>query len=204
KVIYSHGNNILESTWTMAAAIMFISLNLMGYRIWAAMHFTGPAPGAVRIQAQGQQFAWYFRYPGPDGQFGPTHPEMVSDSSGNFYGLDRDHDTASKDDIVTATLGIPVGKEIEVVLRSKDVGHSFFVRELRVHQDLVPGLEIPIHFTTTEDALNHSSDPRLPNGTYEIVCTQLCGLGHYKMRAFLKVMTEADYEKWLQEQAASQ
>ena len=65
-------------------------------------------------------------------------------------------------------------------------------------------MEIPIHFTTTEDALNHSSDPRLPNGPYEIVCTQLCGLGHYKMRAFLKVMTEQDFEKWLADQSAAQ
>lgn len=204
KVIYSHGNNRLESTWTAAAAILFIGLNLMGYRIWAAMHFTGAAPGALIIQAQGQQFAWSFRYPGPDGKFGPTHVKLINDSTGNFYGIDRDNDAAAKDDIVTATLGIPVNREVELILRSKDVGHSFFVRELRVHQDLVPGLEIPIHFTTTPDALDHSSSPKLPNGTYEIVCTQLCGLGHYKMRAFLKVMPEAEYEKWLQDQAASQ
>ena len=204
KVIYSHGNNGLEATWTTAAAILFIGLNLMGYRIWAAMHFTGSAPGALQIEAQGQQFAWYFRYPGPDGKFGPIHVDKVDDATGNFYGLDRENDADSKDDIVTATLGIPVNREVEILLRSKDVGHSFFVRELRVHQDLLPGIEIPIHFTTTPDALNHSSDPKLPNGTYEIVCTQLCGLGHYKMRAFLKVMTEVDYEKWLQQQAATQ
>jgi cytochrome c oxidase subunit 2 len=203
-VTYSHGNNAMEATWTTAATILFVCLNLMGYKIWAAMHFTGPAPNALRIQAQGQQFAWYFRYPGPDGQFGPTHVDQVNDASGNFYGLDRDHDAASKDDIVTATLGIPVNREVEILLRSKDVNHSFFVRELRVHQDLLPGIEIPIHFTANEDALTHSSDPKLPNGTYEIVCTQLCGLGHYKMRAFLKVMTEEDYEKWLQQQASSQ
>jgi len=204
KVIYSHGNNTMEALWTTAAAIVFIGLNLMGYRIWAAMHFTGAAPGALQIQAQGQQFAWYFRYPGPDGQFGPIHVDKVDDATGNFFGLDRDHDATAKDDIVTATLGIPVNREVEIILRSKDVGHSFFVRELRVHQDLLPGIEIPIHFTATEDALNHSSDPRLPNGTYEIVCTQLCGLGHYKMRAFLKVMTQADFDKWLQDQAAAQ
>ena len=89
-------------------------------------------------------------------------------------------------------------RPIELVLRSKDVGHSFYVRELRLHQDILPGIEIPIHFTTTEDALKYNG------GRYEIVCTQLCGLGHYKMRAFLQVMTEADFEKWLQSQAAAQ
>lgn len=192
KATYSHGNNKYEASWTIAAAILFIGLNLMGYRIWAEMYFA-PAPSdAMQIQVQGQQFAYYFRYPGPDGKFGPTHVDKVDDATGNFYGLDRDRDPDSKDDLVTATLGIPVNRPIELILRSKDVNHSFYVRELRIHQDLLPGMEIPIHFTATQ------------TGQYEIVCSQLCGLGHYKMRAFLQVMTEPDFEKWLQGQAAQQ
>jgi cytochrome c oxidase subunit II len=198
KVIYSHGHNKLEATWIIAAAILFIGLNLMGYQSWAQMHFTGAAPGALQIQVQGQQFYWYFRYPGPDGKFGPTHAQKVDDAAGNFYGLDREHDPASKDDIVTATLAVPVNRPIALILRSKDVTHSFFVRELRLKQDAVPGMEIPIHFTATEEALRHNG------GRYEIACTQLCGLGHYRMRAFLQVMTEPDFEKWLKAQAASQ
>src|SRR5262249_369661 len=158
------------------------------------MHFTGAAPGALRVQVQGQQFAFYFRYPGPDGQFGPIHVEKVDDATGNFFGLDRSRDSAAKDDIVTATLGIPVNRPIDLILRSKDVGHSFYVRELRVQQDMLPGMEIPIHFTATEEAFKHNG------GKYEIVCTQLCGLGHYKMRAFLQVMSEEDFAKWLREQ----
>lgn len=198
KATYSHGNNGLEATWTIAAAILFIGLNLMGYRIWAKMYFTGPQPGAMQIEVQGQQFAWYFRYPGPDGKFGPAHVDKVNDAAGNFFGLDREHDADSKDDIVTATLGVPAGRPVELILRSQDVGHGFFVRELRLHQDLVPGMMIPIHFTASEEALKHQE------GRYEIVCTQLCGLGHYKMRAFLQVMAEQDFQKWLQDQAAAQ
>lgn len=198
KVTYSHGNNKLEATWTIAAAILFIGLNLMGYQSWADTHFTGAAPGALQIQVQGQQFYWYFRYPGPDGKFGPTHVEKVDDAIGNFYGLDREQDSASKDDIVTATLAVPVNRPIELILRSKDVTHSFFVRELRLKQDTVPGMEIPVHFTATEEALKHNG------GRYEIACTQLCGLGHFRMRAFLQVMTEPDFEKWLHDQAAMQ
>jgi cytochrome c oxidase subunit 2 len=192
KALYSHGNNKLEATWTIAAAVMFIGLNLMGYRIWAGMHFTGAEPGATQIEVWGQQFAWYFRYPGADGKFGPTHVEKVNDAIGNFLGLDRDKDEASHDDIVTATLAIPVNHEIQLTLRSKDVTHSFWVRELRMKQDLVPGMEIPIHFTATQ------------TGRYEIVCAELCGLGHYRMRAFLEVLSEEDYEEWLQEMAAAQ
>jgi cytochrome c oxidase subunit 2 len=156
------------------------------------MYFAPPPSDAMQIQVQGEQFAYYFRYPGSDGKFGPTHVDKVDDATGNFYGLDRDHDPDSKDDIVTATLGIPVNRPVELILRSKDVNHSFYVRELRIHQDLLPGIEVPIHFTATE------------TGQYEIVCSQLCGLGHYKMRAFLQVMTEPDFEKWLQGQAAQQ
>jgi cytochrome c oxidase subunit 2 len=118
--------------------------------------------------------------------------EKVDDATGNFLGLDRDHDADSKDDIVTATLGIPVNQPVELILRSKDVTHSFFVRELRLKQDLVPGMEIPIHFTATKV------------GTYEIACAELCGLGHYKMRAFLNVMQPEDFQKWLQSMAQAQ
>ena len=146
----------------------------------------------MQVEVWGEQFNWYFRYPGPDNRFGPTHPEKMNDGIGNFLGLDRSHDADSKDDIVTATLAVPVNREVELVLRSKDVTHSFFVRELRLKQDLVPGLEIPIHFMATE------------TGRYEIVCSQLCGLGHYKMRAYFEVMSQPDFDKWLETQAAAQ
>ncbi len=192
KVIYSHGNNRLEAVWTVAAAILFIGLNLMGYRVWAGIHFIGAAPGAMQIEVTGQQFQWYFRYPGKDGVFGLTHVNLVDDASANYLGLDRTNDQAAKDDIVTATLGLPVNRPIQLLLRSKDVTHSFFVRELRLKQDTVPGMVIPIHFTVTQ------------TGTYELACAELCGLGHYKMRAFVKVMPEAEFEDWLQKQAAGQ
>ncbi len=192
KATYSHGNNALEASWTTACTILFIGLNLMGYHIWARVHFTGPEPGAMPVEVWGQQFQWYFRYPGPDRQFGPTHVEKMNDAAGNSLGLDRDHDQASKDDIVTATLAVPVNQPVELILRSKDVTHSFFVRELRLKQDTVPGMEIPIHFTATQ------------TGRYEIACSQLCGLGHYKMRAFFQVMTREDFDKWLQQMAAQQ
>jgi len=192
KTIYSHGNNKLEATWTIAAAIVFIGLNLMGYHVWAEIHLTGPAPGALPIEVTGQQFQWSFRYPGKDGVFGPTHVELVDDAGGNTLGLDRTHDAASKDDIVTATLALPVNRSIQLLLRSKDVTHSFFVRELRLKQDTVPGMVIPLHFVATRV------------GRYELACAELCGLGHYKMRAFVEVMTEDDFQKWLQKMASEQ
>ena len=88
---------------------------------------------------------------------------------------------------MTAELAIPVNHEIHLLMHSKDVGHSFFVPELRVHQDFVPGLDLSLHFTATKI------------GKYEIVCTQLCGLGHYNMKAYLEVMSQQDYRRLAEE-----
>ena len=96
----------------------------------------------------------------------------------------------ARDDIVSGELVVPVNREVQLLMHAKDVGHSFYVRELRIQQDFVPGLDLSVHFTATQI------------GKYEIVCTQLCGLGHYNMKAYLNVMSEADYEKWQKEQSA--
>ncbi|HEY1270520.1 MAG TPA: cytochrome C oxidase subunit II, partial [Terriglobales bacterium] len=108
------------------------------------------------------------------------------------YGLDVDHDPDSKDDIVTAEMAVPVNREVNLLMHAKDVGHSFYVRELRIQQDFLPGLDLAIHFTATTP------------GKYEIVCTQLCGLGHYNMKTYLEVLSEEDFQKWMKDQAAMQ
>lgn len=169
-----------------------LALGAFGAKAWANIYFTAPAADAMPVQVQAGQFAFYFRYPGPDGKFGPLHPDKISEGNQNFYGLDVDNDPDSKDDIVTAEMAIPVNREIHLLMHSKDVGHSFFVPELRVHQDFVPGLDLSMHFTATKV------------GRYEIVCTQLCGLGHYNMKAYLSVMSQEDFDKWLKQQAANQ
>ena len=169
-----------------------LALGVFGVKAWATVYFTPPAANALPIQIQAGQFAFYFRYPGPDGTFGPLHPDQISEANANFFGLDTTHDQDSKDDIVTAELAIPVNREIHLLMHSKDVGHSFFVPELRVQQDFVPGLDVSVHFTATKI------------GKYEIVCTQLCGLGHYNMKAYLEVKSQEDYDAWLKQQAALQ
>jgi cytochrome c oxidase subunit 2 len=184
------GNNTMEIVWTLATVVLFVGLGLYARNAWAEVHFMDAAPGALQIEVTGQQFVWNFRYAGPDGKFGREKPELVSASTGNPVGLDPT-DPASKDDIVSPVIAVPVGREVELVIRSQDVTHSFFVRELRLKQDAVPGMEIHMHFTAT--------DP----GDYEIVCAQLCGLGHYRMHSILSVMSEADFQKWLKDQAAA-
>lgn len=169
-----------------------LALGAFGAKAWASIYFTPPAADALPVQVQAGQFAFYFRYPGPDGKFGPIHPNLISEANQNFYGIDQDHDADSKDDIVTAEMAIPVNRDIHLLMHSKDVGHSFFVPELRIQQDFVPGLDLSMHFTATKI------------GRYEIVCTQLCGLGHYNMKAYLSVLSQEDFDAWMKKEAALQ
>jgi cytochrome c oxidase subunit 2 len=189
KATHFEGNNTMEILWTAATVILFVGLGLYARSAWAQVHFQGAAPGALPIEVVAQQFAWNFRYTGPDGKFGRTRPELVSASTGNPVGLDST-DPASKDDIVSPVIAVPAGREVELIIRSQDVTHSFYVRELRLKQDAVPGMEIHMHFTAN-----------VP-GRYEIACAELCGLGHYQMHSYFTVMSEPDFQKWLQEQAA--
>jgi cytochrome c oxidase subunit II len=169
-----------------------LALGAFGSKAWAAVYFTPPAPDAMPIQVQAGQFAFYFRYPGPDGKFGPIHPEMINEGNQNLFGLDPANDVESRDDIVTAEMAIPVNKEVHLLMHAKDVSHSFYVPALRIHQDFVPGLDLSVHFTATKV------------GQYEIVCSQLCGLGHYNMRAYLKVLSQQDFDDWLKKEQAAQ
>jgi cytochrome c oxidase subunit 2 len=166
-----------------------LALTLVGSKIWAGIYIAPADPHSLKIDVQAEQFAYYFRYAGPDGKFGGLHPDLIDPSTGNFFGLDPANDTAARDDIVAATLAVPVNTPILLELHAKDVSHAFYVPELRIQQDFVPGLVIPLHFTAT----------RLTKS--EIVCTQLCGLGHYNMRAYLEVMTADDFKKWQNEQS---
>jgi cytochrome c oxidase subunit II len=176
----------------LIVGIEVLALGVFGVKAWADQYLIPPSANAMPIQVQAGQFAFYFRYPGPDGRFGPIHPELIDESTENFFGLDTTHDPDSKDDIVTAEMAIPVNKEIHLLMHAKDLGHSFFVRELRVQQDFVPGLDVSLHFTATKV------------GKYEIVCTQLCGLGHYNMKAYLDVMSQPDFDDWLKKEQALQ
>ncbi len=186
------GATVLVVAGFLLVGTEVLALGVFGAKAWGKAYFVPPAPDAIPIQVQAQQFAFYFRYPGPDGKFGPLHPDLINEANANFFGLDQTHDQDSKDDIVTAEMAIPVNREIHLLMHSRDLGHSFYVPELRVHQDFVPGLDLTVHFTATKI------------GKYEIVCTQLCGLGHYTMTAYLEVMSQPDYENWLKQQAALQ
>ncbi len=185
-VTYTHGDTKLEIVWTTLTAILFIGLTLMGGNVWASQRWDPPEAGAVKVEVTGMQFAWYFRYPGPDGTYGATSVKLMDPSSGGegAVGLNPS-DPASKDDVVTGTMYLPVNREVDLSLRSVDVIHSFFVPSLRFKQDAVPGLNIHMHLKPTVI------------GEYEIACAELCGLGHYKMHGMVHVVSQEDFDKWL-------
>jgi cytochrome c oxidase subunit 2 len=177
--LYTHGSNRLEVLWTVITAVVFITLGIMGQSVWAQLRLNDAPAGSYSVEVVAQQFAWNFHYPGKDNVFGHTDPKLIDDSSLNFIGLDPG-DPNGKDDAVTAALVVPVNHPVELRLRSKDVIHSFWVPPLRFKQDLVPGMEIKVHFTPVKV------------GKYELACAELCGQQHYKMKSYMLVLPEAD------------
>lgn len=182
RAVYSHGSNRLEVLWTVITAVVFITLGVMGQSVWASLRLYDAPQGSYQVSVVAQQFQWNFHYPGKDGKFGRTEPNLIDDSALNFVGLDP-ADAASADDSVTATLAIPVNRPVELRLRSKDVIHNFWVPQLRFKQDLVPGMEIKVHFTANRV------------GKYELACAELCGQLHFKMKSYMLVLPEDELQQ---------
>jgi cytochrome c oxidase subunit 2 len=181
RAVYSHGSNRLEVLWTVITAVIFIGLAVMGQSVWAALRLYDAPPGSYQVEVVAQQFQWNFHYAGADNKFGRTDPRLIDDGALNFVGLDSS-DPASADDSVTATLAIPVNRPVELLLRSKDVIHNFWVPQLRFKQDLVPGMEIKVHVTAHRV------------GKYELACAELCGQLHFKMKSFMLVLPEDELQ----------
>jgi len=190
KARFVRGNVGLEILWTSLTLFVFVALGVLGRQAWADVRFTPPASGAIRVEGTTSQFVYAFRYPGKDGKFGRLDPRFVNAPAGNPLGIDPS-DPAGRDDVVVSELIVPAERPVELLLRSEDVVHNFFVRELRLQQDAMPGLVIAVHFTA-----DHIGD-------YEIVCTQLCGLGHYKMHSLLRVVSQSEFEAFLNRQATA-
>lgn len=185
---FTRGHTALEIAWTLITATVFLGLGVLATKSWAETRIAKASPGSLQIEVTEEQFAYYFRYPGPDGKFGRIDPALVSAPTGNPLGIDP-NDPAGRDDIVVSTLTVPVNHPIELLIRSQDVIHNFFVRELRLQQDAVPGMTVPLHFTPDR------------MGRYYIVCTQLCGMNHNQMHSFLDVVSGADYQAFLKREA---
>jgi cytochrome c oxidase subunit 2 len=191
RAAYWHDNPKAEAFLLIGTAVILTVLVFMGQRVWASIYFVDAPGDAIVVQVTGEQFQWDFHYPGPDGMFGRTDNSLITNT--NNIGLDR-NDPAAKDDVFTINeMHFPVGRPVKVRLRSKDVIHSFFLPNLRIKQDAVPGMGIEVWFTPTAA------------GTYEIACAELCGLGHYRMKAALTIDdSQESFDRWIQQKTAEQ
>jgi cytochrome c oxidase subunit 2 len=184
-----HGARSRYSTYTEAGIVIAELILLVGFSIpaWATRtRNLPPAHEAVVIRVVGEQFAWNAHYPGADGAFGPQNPKLLAPD--NPLGLDP-RSPAARDDITTVNeIVVPLGRPVIVHLSAKDVIHSFGVPAMRIKQDANPGMMTAVWFTPTM------------TGDFDVACSQLCGFGHYRMKAILRVVSADDFTRWLASQ----
>ncbi len=182
---YEPENKKLEVWLTVITAIGVTVMLAPGLVVWA--DFVTPPDDADEIEVASQQWHWTFRLPGEDGEFGAVESRYVSVD--NPFGMERD-DPKGQDDVLiySPTIHIPKDRPVRMWLRAKDVLHNFAVAQFRVKMDMVPGLVSYLWFTPTKA------------GNYEILCEELCGVGHHTMRGMVIVDEQEDYDEWLAQQ----
>jgi len=169
KALHTHGSGKLEIAWTAATAAIVVGIGIASTGVWHRVKRDLPSGATMEVIVTAKQFEWNVTYPGSDGALG------------------------TQDDFVRRNdLHVQSSIPVVVYLRAEDVLHSFFLPELRVKQDAVPGQEIRIWFEATTP------------GTYTIGCAELCGLGHYRMQGTMTVLSPADYQTWLQAEVAEE
>jgi cytochrome c oxidase subunit II len=182
KAAYEPENKKLEWWLTIVTSVGVAAMLAPGLFVWGKFVIV-PEDAAI-VEAVGQQWHWSFRFPGDDGELGHSDASLVSPE--NPFGLDAD-DPKGADDVLVASpeLRLPVDQPVKVLLRSKDVLHNFTVTQFRVKMDLVPGMITYMWLTPTEP------------GEYEILCEELCGVGHFAMRGRVVVTPREEFDTWL-------
>jgi cytochrome c oxidase subunit 2 len=180
------------SRWPLAVVAVVVIGEvwlLAGSALPAWVRRATPAPaGAVEVRVVGEQFAWNFHYPGLDGRFGRTDRALIT--AADPIGIDRTDQAAKDDFVLIGVFVVPVNRPVVVHLSSKDVIHSFTLATMRVKQDITPGLPVTTWFTP------------IATGTWEVGCSQLCGLGHYRMRALFEVRSDEAWRAFLQDEVS--
>ncbi len=184
---YEPENKRLEWWLTIGTALGVAAMLAPGLFVW--YRFVTVPPDATEIEVVGRQWQWSYRMPGPDGRLGTTDIRLVS--LDNPLGINPD-DPNGRDDVVVEAedLHLPIGRPIKVLLRSIDVLHDFYVPEFRAKMDMIPGAVTYFWLTPTRA------------GTFDILCAELCGVGHPVMRGRVVVQDAAEYHAWLEQQTA--
>lgn len=182
RAIHEPENKRLEVWLTVATSVGIIAMLAPGLVVWS--HFVSVPAGADEVEVVGTQWRWSYRLPGPDGRLGRTDLRFVTPD--NALGVDP-NDPAGQDDVVLEgeDLHLPMGRPVKVLLRSIDVLHNFYVPEFRAKMDMIPGAVTYFWITPTR------------TGTFDVLCAELCGVGHAVMRGRVVVQTEAEHRAWL-------
>lgn len=176
------------SKWLEIGIVVFEAVLLIGFSmpVWASFKRELPKPEtATEVRLVAMQFKWNIWYPGFDGKFGRTSPKFAGGT--NYVGIDPNDPAGADDYVDQSELAFPVDKPVLATLSSLDVIHSFGVGALRIKQDAIPGMSIPIWWKATK------------TGAFDIACSQLCGNGHTTMKATLKPMSAEEYSAWQKE-----
>lgn len=182
---YEPENKKLEGWLTIGTALGVAALLAPGLYVWHK--YIDVPKDATDVEVIGQQWQWSYRLPGKDGKLGKADAQNIT--SDNSLGVDP-NDPAGQDDIIIEgdDLHLPIGKPVKVLLRSIDVLHDFYVPEFRAKMDMIPGVVTYYWFTPTR------------TGTYDVLCAELCGVGHSQMRGRVVVEEQDKNQAWLEQQ----
>jgi cytochrome c oxidase subunit 2 len=186
----------LELTWTIIPALVFIFLFLWGQVLWAKIT-AEPEADVLEIEIVGQQYNWKARYPGNDKKLGKFNFKYIDQI--NDIGIDF-RDPNSHDDFIPIQMHIPKNRPVKLLLRSKDVIHSFFIPYFRIKMDALPGMVTKIHFTANTSTVEMREKLNDPEFNYEVACAELCGRMHFAMKFILVVDEPKEFEKWSKQQ----
>ncbi|UXX79929.1 cytochrome c oxidase subunit II [Reichenbachiella carrageenanivorans] len=192
---YPH-NTTLELIWTFIPAIVLALLIFSGWKAWVKITEQAPENAEV-IEVFGYQYAWAFRYPGPDGKLGPFDYKLIDED--NRLGVDFSNPNA-KDDFIPRELHIPVNQPVLLKIRARDVIHSVYMPHFRLQMNAVPGLPTQFWFVPNKTTEEMRAETGNPDFQYELVCNKICGKAHFSMRGVVIVDSEEDYKKWKAEQ----
>lgn len=185
--VRSHASTHIEIGVVVVEAILLLGF---AFPLWSHQADNFPtSPDTIRMRAMGEKFLWNFQYPGADMMISTWNPRNMS--AANMTGRDL-HDPNGKDDFVNpGTMKLPVGRPVIVDVASKDVIHNLALVPMRAAQDAIPGVKAHMWFKPVKE------------GTWDIICGQLCGPGHAQMKAILEVIPQAEYDEWAKEQSAA-
>lgn len=189
RAFFTRGNAWLELLWFGVPAAILVVLLVLSQQAWSRIRLGAAWPAdSMVVEVLAEQYAWNFRYAGPDGRFGALDPALM-DPYNPWGRVEGDADGA--DDVLTINvMAVPVNEPVLIRLRSKDVIHSFFVPDFRYKHDAVPGMTMEFHLEATR------------TGDFPIACAEFCGLGHYRMMGTLRALPRPEFDEWLAEQAA--